>query len=121
MELERGLTPAAEGVGSAAALPVDEQSRLDRLRQQYEAEQASGEVTGAIDAELIFDLLNAIRDFRARLVALEQQVNRAAIVDQLPANAPFGTLIRLRGDATGALYQGNGQNQPLSKLLPVAI
>ncbi len=54
-----------------------------------------------------------------RLDALERQTNRAAVVDDLPANAPLGALIRLRGDATGALYLGNGPTRPVTKLLPV--
>ncbi len=48
-----------------------------------------------------------------------QELNRAAVVDVLPANAALGALIRLRGDQTGALYLGNGPNRPVTKLLPV--
>ncbi len=54
-----------------------------------------------------------------RLDELERQTNRALVVDNLPANAPLGALIRLRGDATGALYLGNGPTRPVTKLLPV--
>lgn len=47
--------------------------------------------------------------------------NRLLLVDVLPDNAPLGALIRVRGDQTGTLYLGNGQNRPLSKLVPVAL
>lgn len=122
--------------------PVDEDSRLEKLRAQFEREKELGEPTGAIDAELIYDLLQAGRALRQRvadletstaagaeqlqeltqrLAALEQQANRALVVDQLPANAPLGTLIRLRGDLTGALYLGNGNTRALTKLLPAVL
>ncbi len=45
--------------------------------------------------------------------------SRLLIVDDLPTNAPFGAIIRRRGEAT--VYLGNGPNQPLSKLTPVAL
>ncbi len=59
------------------------------------------------------------REMDQRLDELERQTNRAAVVDDLPANAPLGALIRLRGDQTGALYLGNGPTRPVTKLLPV--
>jgi hypothetical protein len=49
---------------------------------------------------------------------LEDQLGRAIVVTELPANAPLGALIRLQGDVTGSLYLGNGPNRPLSKLVP---
>jgi hypothetical protein len=64
------------------------------------------------------DLVDKAQDLLARVVTLEQQQNRALAVDVLPDNAPLGALIRLRGDATGALYLGNGPTRPLTKLLP---
>lgn len=53
-----------------------------------------------------------------RLDPLEK---RLLIVDALPASAPFGALIRVRGDATGALYTGNGAGRPLGKITPTAV
>ena len=53
--------------------------------------------------------------------ALQQ---RLLLVDELPADAPFGALIRLRtgtGAQRAALYLGNGPSQPISKLVPVAV
>jgi hypothetical protein len=101
--------------------PIDEDDRIIRLRALYEETKASGEQAGAVDAELIHDIIVWIREVRSRLSNLEAQQNRAALVDALPTNAPLGALIRLRGDATGALYLGNGPTQPLSKLVPTAV
>lgn len=122
--------------------PVNEEGRLEELREQYEAEKATGESTGAIDAELIFDILLGFRSLRNRVVDVEQSVtdgatqvaalnaridvleaaaHRADVVVALPANAPVGYLMRLQGDASGVLYMGNGPTRALSRLVPVAL
>ena len=62
-----------------------------------------------------------VRDNRQFIEALQ---DRLLIVDDLPADAPFGALIRLRVGTVGqraSLYLGNGPGQPLSKLVPVAV
>lgn len=70
--------------------PINEETVLARLRAQYEAEKVSGEPTGAINAELIFDLLDATRKSRRRLELLELNVAALAEiparVDALEAN-----------------------------------
>lgn len=82
------------------------------------------------------DILQVVRrgvaelsEWRTRIVAAFETLDgrldlieaRLLIVDTLPADAPFGALIRLRGDTTGALYTGNGTGQPLGKLVPEAV
>lgn len=62
-----------------------------------------------------------IDELRADVNALQAQQNRAAIVTVLPTNAPLGSLIRLQGDLTGALYLGNGPTRALTKLLPTVL
>jgi hypothetical protein len=69
----------------------------------------------------ISELRQRDRDLLEQIAALEQEENRARVVDVLPDNAPLGLLIRLRGDATGALYLGNGPTRPLTKVLPQAL
>ncbi len=59
-----------------------------------------GDVRAYRVAALNLDRLR--REMGERLDELERQANRALVVDTLPANAPLGALIRLRGDATGA-------------------
>lgn len=52
---------------------------------------------------------------------VNQLQDRLLIVDDLPAEAPLGALIRRRNGTLGeraTLYLGNGPNQPLSKLVP---
>jgi hypothetical protein len=97
--------------------PSDDAAVLDALQAVVDSTEPE-ERGGVIDARLIRRIVN-------RLVLIENcldtQLNRAAIVDTLPANAPLGALIRLQGDLTGALYMGNGGSRPLTKLLPVAL
>lgn len=60
----------------------------------------------------------ALQDVDDRLDPIEK---RLLLVDELPASAPMGALIRLTtGPAAGRvpLYLGNGPGQPLSKLVP---
>jgi hypothetical protein len=55
---------------------------------------------------------------------VNQLQERLQIVDVLPTSAPFGAIIRLNtGPAAGRipLYIGNGDSQPLSKIIPVAL
>lgn len=61
-------------------------------------------------------LVQVVSQIDDRLSRLEHGL---LILDVLPAHAPFGALMRVRGDASGALYMGNGQNQPITKLVPV--
>jgi hypothetical protein len=63
----------------------------------------------------------ALRALRRVLERIDRIEERLLIVDELPESAPFGALIRVRGDLTGALYLGNGLTRPLSKLVPVAL
>lgn len=64
----------------------------------------------------IGSLAASIRNDREFIDALEA---RLMIVDDLPLEAPFGALIRRRG--TASLYLGNGEGQPLSRLVPQAL
>lgn len=55
---------------------------------------------------------------------LDNLHDRLLLVDELPASAPFGALLRLTtGPAAGRtpIYVGNGPNQPLSKLTPTPL
>lgn len=73
-----------------------------------------------VDPQRLVGVVARVRDILtrldARLVPFEQ---RLLVVDDLPANAPFGALIRVRGQAT--LYLGNGPAQPLSRVVPQAL
>lgn len=68
--------------------------------------------------EELLPLVRCLLQLDDRLTRLERGL---LIVDDLPASAPFGALLRLRGDLTGSLYLGNGATRPLSKLVPVAV
>ena len=83
---------------------------LFRLRDYLEQLQAAAQT-----------LRGDVDQLRADVAVLQTQANRAATVTELPAAAPFGTLIRLQGDLTGALYLGNGMQRPLTKLLPTVL
>jgi hypothetical protein len=61
---------------------------------------------------------DAVADLTGRLAPLEE---RLLLLDELPANAPLGALIRVRGDLTGSLYLGNGPTRPLTKLTPTLL
>jgi hypothetical protein len=55
---------------------------------------------------------------------LDALYDRLLLVDELPASAPFGALIRLTAGSVAArslIYVGNGPGQPLTKLAPVAL
>lgn len=55
---------------------------------------------------------------------LDLLYDRLLLVDELPASAPFGALIRLQQGTVAersALYLGNGPGQPLSKLTPLPL
>lgn len=105
-------------------------SYLDELRAELVARHDEP-ITGA-------DLLQALRAVAQAFEEIEKHrgtladtvgfVNalqdRLLLVDALPAEAPFGALLRLTvgGLAVRApLYLGNGTGQPLSKLVPVAV
>lgn len=92
--------------------PIDEDTRLARLRAVYEAQKASGEETGAIDAELLHDAIVWVRSLRDRVSALEQ--GGAEVVPALPAAAPAGHFLVMAGDTN--LYIGAGANRPLRKI-----
>lgn len=63
-------------------------------------------------------VIDALDALDGRLEIIEQ---RLLIVNALPAEAPFGALIRLRGDATGSVYTGNGPGRPLGRLTPTSL
>lgn len=76
----------------------------------------------------VFQLADLVERHRATLVDTVQTVNqletRLLLVDELPASAPYGALIRLRTGTLAeraSLYLGNGQNQPLSRLTPTPL
>lgn len=55
---------------------------------------------------------------------LDNLSDRLLLVDELPANAPYGALLRLRAGTLAdraALYLGNGAGQPLTKLTPQTV
>lgn len=82
---------------------------LDELRRHADPERI---------VRVLAQVAEVLAQYDRRLDAIQ---GRLLIVDELPANAPLGALIRLRGDLTGALYLGNGPTRPLTKLLPVAL
>lgn len=65
------------------------------------------------------------RDTLVETVAFVNQLQeRLMIVDALPANAPLGSLLRLREGTVAQrlpLYLGNGPDQPITKLTPVVV
>lgn len=70
----------------------------------------------------------ALEEHRETLLDTVEFVNqlqeRLMIVDALPANAPLGSLIRLRNGTVAQrlpLYLGNGPDQPITKLTPVVV
>lgn len=67
-------------------------------------------------ARALGEVADRTEDTRRFLDALQ---DRLLIVDELPETAPFGALIRRRGQA--ALFLGNGPSQPLSRLVPQAV
>lgn len=61
---------------------------------------------------------NRMQGLDDRLAPIE---DRLLLVDQLPAEAPFGALIRLRTgtiNERATLYLGNGTGQPLTRVVP---
>lgn len=97
---------------------MNEEQRLERLRALYELQRTSGEETGAIDAELIFDLLGGLRAHRAQLA---KTITLEILPDpgQLPERAGPREFFRVAGDP--ALYIGNGPARPLTKLEPTSL
>lgn len=64
---------------------------------------------------------DVLRRHEQRLDAFSE---RLLLVDELPAAAPFGALLRLQQGTVAErlpLYLGNGPNQPLTKLTPVTV
>lgn len=73
--------------------------------------------------QTLVDTVQEVNDNRGFITALEQ---RLQIAEDLPTEAPFGALIRIRGDQTGTLYlgngyRGNGTPWPLTKLVPTPL
>ena len=93
----------------------------DASREALLAAEATSAPDAVVGPDMLLQLIQAMRTLNQRVSDLEQEQNRAALVDALPANAPLGVLIRLRGDATGALYLGNGAARPLTKLMPLPL
>lgn len=74
------------------------------------------------------DLLPVLEQVAERFARYEKLFDalqaRLLLVDELPAEAPFGALIRLRQGTVAQrtpLYMGNGPGQPLSKLTPTPL
>lgn len=70
---------------------------------------------------VLAQLADAARRHEARLDNLYE---RLILVDQLPADAPFGALLRLTTGGVAArtpIYVGNGPGQPLTKLTPTPL
>lgn len=89
--------------------PVTGKDLLRALRPVAQALEESARNRGKITETVGF-----VNDLQARLF----------IVDALPADAPYGALIRLRAGTVAqraTLFLGNGPGQPLSKLVPVAV
>jgi hypothetical protein len=95
---------------------IDEAGLEANLGAHADSEGEAGRALGTAAFLLLFRRVRLLLD---RVDALEAGQGRATVVDTLPANAPLGMLIRLRGDLTGALYLGNGPARPLTKLVPV--
>jgi hypothetical protein len=82
----------------------------------------------AVAVRAVAEIASLIEQHHAKLVETVQFVNalqdRLLLVEELPASAPMGALIRLTKGTVAArqpVYVGNGPNQPLTKLLPVAL
>lgn len=94
--------------------PSDDQgvlSALDALATMEQTDQDVGRIPGVIGVRLIARMIR-------RILVLENSPTRAVVVDSLPANAPLGVLIVLRGDPDRALYVGRGATSPLARILP---
>lgn len=72
--------------------------------------------------EQTFEEIGRHRDTLAETVAFVNALQeRLMIVDDLPAEAPFGALIRRRNGTVGqkaTLYTGNGTGEPLARIVP---
>jgi hypothetical protein len=105
-------------------------SPLDDLKRELagrgNAPARTGDLIRVISAvEQTLEEIGRHRDTLAETVEFVNQLQeRLQIVDVLPTSAPFGAIIRLNtGPAAGRipLYIGNGDSQPLSKIVPVAL
>lgn len=99
--------------------PIDEDARLQRLQQVFEEQKASGEQTGAVDAELLHDIIVWIRALRAQAADALDRAGRADVVQVLPASAPAGQFLVKAGDPN--LYIGAGMQSPLRKIPTQAV
>jgi hypothetical protein len=89
---------------------------------ELELLRARGRAVKAADVLAVLEqMVERLERYERLFDALEA---RLLLVDALPADAPFGALIRLRKGTVAErlpLYLGNGAGQPLTKLLPVAL
>lgn len=103
------LTELASELEQRGSRPV---TTGDLIRALYAIDQAFEEIEKNRGA--IADTVAFVNQLQERLV----------IVDELPLEAPLGALIRRRTGTVAqraALYTGNGQGQPLARLVPVPL
>lgn len=100
---------------------ASELARLERKMDEYvNADERADRAQRRQDIETLQSWrAQAVAEFQEIHDVLDPIVQRLTVVSTLPANAPFGSIIRKTGDAQ--LYLGNGPSQPLSKLVPVPL
>lgn len=103
--------------------PITAADLLKAVRAQAQAFEEIIQHRGTL-AQALADIVEH-RDTLVETVGFVNALqDRLRIVDELPVEAPLGSLIRLRVGTVAqraAVYTGNGPGQPLGKLMPVAV
>lgn len=98
-------------------------SELENLMSGF-SRRGSQPLTGDDMVRVLQTLAQLAESARADRQFIEALQARLQIVDELPADAPFGALIRRRTGTVGeraTVYTGNGPGQPLARLVPTAL